>query len=115
VVRFRRDSSLDRDWRDDFGRSDESDHRRMWDRVHPQDVATLNPQKRILEKRQPSVRRRVAIEDSIDGMEVYASSFGEVFKPIRSPKGSAMIQTSQIGDSSTLMFIAYLVSCPKRS
>jgi hypothetical protein len=36
-------------------------------------------------------------------------------EPIRSPKGSAMIQTSQIGDSSTLMFIAYLVSCPKRS
>jgi hypothetical protein len=33
----------------------------------------------ILEKRQPSVRRRVAIEDSIDGMEVYASSFGEMF------------------------------------
>jgi hypothetical protein len=31
------------------------------------------------EKRHPSERRRAAIEDSVDGMEVYASSFGEVF------------------------------------
>jgi hypothetical protein len=35
-------------------------------------------------------------------------------EPIRSPKESAMIQTSQIGDSFALMFIAYSVACPKR-
>jgi hypothetical protein len=33
------------------------------------------------EKRQPSERRRVAIEDGVDGTGVYASSFGEVFSP----------------------------------
>jgi len=31
------------------------------------------------EKRHLSVRRRAAIEDGVDGTEVYASSFGEVF------------------------------------
>jgi hypothetical protein len=35
----------------------------------------------IGEKRQPSERRRVAIEDGVDGMGVYASSFGEMFSP----------------------------------
>jgi hypothetical protein len=33
----------------------------------------------VPEKRQPSERRRVAIEDGVDGVEVYASSFGEMF------------------------------------